>query len=64
MAEGLDPNEAYSYKQRLEACEKNLAELDRKEEQLEYEKANKPKEEDQAELEKVEEKPEISERLR
>lgn len=40
LSEGLDPNEAYNYKQRLELCERNLADLDRKEEQVEYDKQN------------------------
>ena len=42
LNEGLDPNDAYNYKKRLEACEKNLAELERKEEQMKYDQENHP----------------------
>ena len=47
MNEGLDPNDAYNYKKRLEACEKNLAELERKEEQMKYDQENHPEEKEE-----------------
>ena len=38
LSEGLEPNEAYNYKKRLEICERNLVDLNKREGQLEYEK--------------------------
>ena len=47
LNEGLDPNDAYNYKKRLEACEKNLAELERKEEKMKYDQENHPEEKEE-----------------
>jgi hypothetical protein len=41
LAEGMDTNEAYEYKKKLEKCEKDLMELNKQEQLLEVEKNEK-----------------------